>query len=463
MYLSNSRLKNVGLFWDAAEYLHVSKEVADGKVLYKDIFDNKGPVLYFMNAVALKLGQQNGIIILEFLMIFISLVFLYKTIKLLEENNWKSIIILVIITSILARMFTSGLSCEEYALMFSAIGLYECIKYYKNRLFLKKECFAIGMMCALTFLIRPNLTMVFIAFGISIFIEKIKEKKYKELLSYLVYAFIGFAVVCIPIIIYFSLNKCWYEYIYSNFLLNIGMHKYGIIKSIRKMAEFVPISFGLTIVLFITSIYYFIKKKDYKYISYSILIIITILFNAISVQFYAHYLISFLPVFILAYQNIYTIKNDEKKITFLYTIFISCIIIFDAIECIPKTNIPQPNIELIEYIKQHTNIDDEIAIIGFQEEIYYLSNRHAVSKYSFVLRNNAFTEENQTMMVYECFTDIINKHPKIIIEDKKTIDVAVQPYLEMDEYTNLKNQFYKEIMKVDDIVLYELIKKVEDL
>lgn len=50
---------SVGVFWDAAVYLNVSKNLVEGAVLYKDIVDNKGPVLYFINYLGLKFGRRG--------------------------------------------------------------------------------------------------------------------------------------------------------------------------------------------------------------------------------------------------------------------------------------------------------------------------------------------------------------------------------------------------------------------
>ena len=66
--------KKVGTFWDAAVYLNVSKNLTEGETLYKDIVDNKGPVLYFINYIGLKLGGPSLVCVIEFLFIYIALV-----------------------------------------------------------------------------------------------------------------------------------------------------------------------------------------------------------------------------------------------------------------------------------------------------------------------------------------------------------------------------------------------------
>ena len=74
--------------------------------MYVDIVDNKGPILYLINALFMKLGNQTGIIILEFIILFISLLYLWKSIKLINNNNkYQRIILLLLIGSFLTRLF----------------------------------------------------------------------------------------------------------------------------------------------------------------------------------------------------------------------------------------------------------------------------------------------------------------------------------------------------------------------
>ena len=172
----------VGFSEDVPVYLGAARNILNGKILYTGIVDNKGPILYFMDALFLKLGGQFGIILLEFILLYLIFLFAYKTIKLLNDNKKHQVIILVLIGTYMLKFFTYGLSCEEYALCFSMIGLYECIKYYKNDKFSIYQCFLLGLLGGLCFFIRQNLIVVFAGFGIGIYIKHIIEKRFKELI-----------------------------------------------------------------------------------------------------------------------------------------------------------------------------------------------------------------------------------------------------------------------------------------
>lgn len=434
----------VGLFWDASVYLNVSKNLTEGKVLYKDIVDNKGPVLYFINYVALELGGKIGVCIIEFIFIYTSLLFLYKSVKLIDNNKLKNLIMLFIGFICYARFFTFGLSCETYALTFSSIALYECLKYYKHGLFTNKQCILIGILFGLVFFIRANLIVVFVGFGMGIGIKLIIEKKFKELARYILAAILGVLVVCIPIFIYLIVNNCVYEFIENVFLLNTSMNRLGFFTSLYAMALIMPLTFIVILVYLGTSIYK-VLKKDWFYISVILFIIITIAFNCISKQVYYHYFIAFIPLIILAYNNITNImiKIVKRKIL-VYLIITSVIATYLCIngKRIFMFKVKQPNINTIEYIKNNTTTDSKIAIIGFSDDIYYLSDRQPVSKITYILSNDAFSQEHQTKILQQYIGDIINGKPAIIIEHKETLNSIVKKYIDITEYENLKKDKY---------------------
>lgn len=450
---------NVGLFWDASVYLNVSKSLTQGKILYKDIVDNKGPILYFINYIALKLGGEAFVCIVEFIFIYVALLFLYKSIELINNNKFRSLIVLSIIFIYYARFFTYGVSCEEYALTFSAIAMYECIKFFKENAFTNKQCLLIGFLFGLVFLIRANLVVVFVGFGIGIGINLIIEKRFKELFKYILMSFIGLLLVCIPTLIYLLANNCFYEFIENVFILNTSMNKIGVFKSIFLMAKTMRVTFLVIFIYLITSIYKICKKEKF-YISSIILIIVTLLFNSISKEIYFHYFIAFLPILMLAYDNVLNIIcNISKRNAITYCVVI-CIIVLHLInyKYVFRFNVTQPNQEIIEYIKNNTASEAQIAVIGFYDEIYYLSNREPVSRITYVLSNNAFAKDKQIEILNQYFGDIINKKPEIIIEDKVTVESIVKKYIDIKEYEELKTNNYVCINETKDKMVFQLQK-----
>lgn len=451
--VSCSTQKNVGLALDPATYLNVARNILKGKTLYVDIVDNKGPILYLINALFLKLGGNTGIIILEFLLIYISFLYLYKTLKLINSKKIQRITIIILMASFLTCFFMYGLSCEEYAICFSSIGLYECIKYYKNDYFTKKQCILLGILCALCFFIRQNLVNIFAGFAIGILIKLIIEKKYKELLKYIIYALTGFLIIVIPVLIYLLVNNCFKDYIELTFLLNLTIKKYGYLKSLLNIFVLMPFASYMIIAYFIVLTYKIFIKKEIKLLGIYITIIISILFNIISAAIYHHYLISFIPIILLSYNELFNYTYLKKYIVIIIIVFS---IIFNIYVSRNNFNISQPNQLIIDYIKQNTNKNDKIAVIGFFDEIYYLTKRDSISRHTYILKNNAFSDKVQKKILKEYFNDIITKKPKIIVEDISTIDSGVKPYINLEKYNKFIEENYLYTATIYNKNIYEL-------
>lgn len=451
----------IGTFWDAAVYLNVSKRLTEGQVLYKDIIDNKGPVLYFINYVALKLGGTTLVCIFEFIFIYISILYMYKSLQLINNNKLKSLIVVFIAFICYARFFTYGLTCESYALTFSMIAMYNCLLFYKNGKFTKLQCVLIGSLFALCFFIRPNLITVFVGFGLGISIKLIIEKRIAEFFKYILNAFIGFAIICILVFGYLLINNCTQDFIENVFLFNTNMNRLGIAKSIILMQNLMPISWCIICIYTAISLKN-ITNKNGEYIGIFCLEIVTILFNSISAKMYYHYLISFLPIIILAYNFVVEIIISNKKKTG-YIIVLTFLLIYI---CIQYKSIfifekHQPNQNIIKYIQENTRTIDKIAVMGFSDEIYYLSNRSPASKITYILNNNAFEENTEKEMIEQYITDIEKNKPKIIIEDEKVINEAVSKCKNINKYEELKTTEYEYIGIYDNKKIYRFNENEE--
>lgn len=450
--------KKVGTFWDAAVYLNVSKNLTEGQTLYKDIVDNKGPVLYFINYIGLKLGGPSLVCVIEFLFIYIALVYMYKTLQLINKNKIISLLTVGVAFICYAKCFTYGLSCETFALTFSMIAMYKCLQFYENDKFTKLQCLLIGILFGLTFFIRANLIIVFVAFGLGIAIKLIMNKRIKELFEYILFSFLGFIIVCIPIFAYLLINNCVYDFIKNVFLINTTMNKIGLIRASKLMRNMMPISY-YSICLYIAVAWWNVLNKKEKYISTFCLGIITILFNSISVNIYYHYFISFLPILILAYNFIIDIIIKKLKIVgYILIIVVIILYTYKYYKLIFVFETFQPNNNVIAYIQNNTEETDRIAVIGFYDEIYYLSNRKPASRITYILSNNAFERSVQEEMVQEYIDDIRKNKPIIIVEDESTIQNIIKSNIDISKYEELKNSEYTYVQTLNNKKIYKLIK-----
>lgn len=85
---------------DAGIYQLIAREMYNGKALYTEIFDHKGPFIFFIYLLSAIFVNQANLILFLIDIILLNLIFLYsyKTLKLklkLKINNKLSILILI--------------------------------------------------------------------------------------------------------------------------------------------------------------------------------------------------------------------------------------------------------------------------------------------------------------------------------------------------------------------------------
>ncbi len=76
----NSPLYIYNWWNDPHIYYSIGKGIINGEVVYKDTFDHKGPLIFFIYAIGYLISNTNlvGIYILESLILWVNLVFVFK-------------------------------------------------------------------------------------------------------------------------------------------------------------------------------------------------------------------------------------------------------------------------------------------------------------------------------------------------------------------------------------------------
>ena len=109
---------------DGGFFLYAGQQIVDGKLPYRDVWDSKGPGIFYINALGLLLGSGSrwGAWLVEFLCIFGMFWLLYNTLS----KRWGIGAALFGATLAgfgLRAVLGYGNYTEEYALLFNAAGL----------------------------------------------------------------------------------------------------------------------------------------------------------------------------------------------------------------------------------------------------------------------------------------------------------------------------------------------------
>lgn len=122
---------------DAQCYFTVGKSMVHGQVLYRDIFDHKGPLLYFLHGLA-SLVQKNNFLGVWLLQIAAAGCFLglsYKVLRLLGGPRWAALAALPFVGMVCytSVSYLAGDSAEEFCMPLLLAGAYCILKAYRQK------------------------------------------------------------------------------------------------------------------------------------------------------------------------------------------------------------------------------------------------------------------------------------------------------------------------------------------
>ena len=282
---------------DSAVFILIGKMFNAGKVPYVDFFEHKGPTLIFIEAIGLKLAdnERSSIFILQVINLFITQILIYKIAKTYLPHF---ISIGIVMLTLLAFSFTiqGGNSTEEWSLPYLYLCLLITIRFEDYSARKQKVCFVImGMSAAILFWMRLNNMGIICACLLFIMIIALQNKNLKLFLNLALGGLLGFLFVSIPIIIYFTHIGALSEMIYASFLFNFSYIQYNLEQSFSLVDL---IKGWLSLLTFIIgSILYYKKYRNYKMLVLCIcLFVFAFVTTHIGPQYF-HYMTLNLPLF----------------------------------------------------------------------------------------------------------------------------------------------------------------------
>ena len=215
-------------YWgsDSAQFQTIGMTWASGKIPYRDIFDHKGPFIFWVNMLGYKIGGRTGVFILQ--IFFLSFTFL-GIYKIMTTISWKTYFkqaggMLVSIFS-LANMYSGGNMCEEYCLpflMFSAFGQLTFLSKPDKRLGHNIWWgFFYGATVSICVLTRATNAIAVVCGIIVIVVAVLREKNYKNLLCNILFFILGFMLMFSPFGIYFGIKGAFEEFLFGTLGYNI--------------------------------------------------------------------------------------------------------------------------------------------------------------------------------------------------------------------------------------------------
>lgn len=201
----------------------VGKGVLKGYVPYRDLYEQKGPLLLFIHTFGAFLSYKSffGIWIAELAACFVTLLLIYRILSLHYGKNSYILVPLPAVLIYGTQFFSPGDTAEEYCLPLLCWAFYTGIKLIHDEKFLSKKEFLItGIISGCVFWIKYSLTGFFIGWFIFFLIQAIYKHKVPDLLKGLGLILLGIFLITIPIFFYFvfhsALESLFEAYFFNN-------------------------------------------------------------------------------------------------------------------------------------------------------------------------------------------------------------------------------------------------------
>lgn len=212
---------------DANSYFSVGKALFNGKVPYRDVFDQKGMYLYFFYGLAYLLSHTTfrGVFLMEGLLAFLDLLAVYRIINLYTKNSTALILSPLPLAAVFSsQSFYWGGSAEEICFPFLLWGMYLFLRYFKDypgSQMKRSTLFAAGLLAGMVANIKFTCLGLFFAWMMWVAFALLLSKGIAEVVKACGIFLGGMVIPFLPWFIYFAVRGALYYWYWGYVYINV--------------------------------------------------------------------------------------------------------------------------------------------------------------------------------------------------------------------------------------------------
>jgi hypothetical protein len=445
---------------DSGVFLYVGWRLINGDIPYKDVWDHKPPLIYFLNALGLTLTPDSlwGVWAIQFLFIFLAIFWVYKTLDK-EFGIIPAIASIIILTSGLLNVMEEGNVTEEYALVFQSLCLWLFTKAKDNN-YPYRNSFWIGLCGGLAFYFKQTTIGVWLAYGVLLTLIRFRQRKWP--VRDFLYLTAGWLIPVIVFVIYFYFNGALRDFWEQAFAYNfLYINKFEGFRNLLRVfiKGFAFLGRGGVLYFAIAgwlaaAIYLWLEQKDLLKKSNLLIFLAVIVFPieifliTLSGRSILHYYLTPLPgMAILSGIFIFIIAQWIGRLHFMPTItkiviqVVALIVVilyqipvarsFPGIVNTLSKNSADP---VIRYVINNTKPDDKLLIIGAESVINFLTRREAPTRFVY---QYPLALTGKRLLFEEYFNEILQDQPTLIIDTRGKSNLTEKLYLPLQERSDV--------------------------
>lgn len=221
---------------DSNSYFSMGKSMFHGILIYRDIFDQKGPYLYFLYGLCSLVSGTTfrGVFLMEIFLGAADLLLIGRILKLFCRPQTAAFLSPILLACMCAsKSFYWGGCAEEICLPFLLFPLYvllRTLQHSRRAEFSPRDFFLSGLCCGFVFCVKFTLMGFFLGFALSVILTCRSFREFARLAGWFL---LGTLLPLVPWVIYFGITgglDDWYRvYIYTNVFLysDFGANSHG--------------------------------------------------------------------------------------------------------------------------------------------------------------------------------------------------------------------------------------------
>jgi len=426
---------------DPGVFLYVGWRILNGELPYRDVWDHKPPIIYYINALGLALTNNSrwGVWILEVAFLFLAATLGFHMIKKIF-GFYPSIISLLLWLLTLPLLFADGNFTNEYTLPLQFLALWLFYDVSKSPQRSPYRWFFIGFTGAVAFFTKQTAIGIWVGITLLWTVKRLTKKQVKSWLSEMLFFSAGTAFIGIAVVAFFAaqgaLGDFWnaafkYNFTYLSATNNGAERVLPLLMGIDPLTEsglfqFSMLGYGIGCILLLW-------KKEIV-VGWNNLLLLGVIdlpleffLSNISGRVYAHYFISTLPVLslfagltfwvIISQLSSWHIPETVKTVfqVGIIVIFLWSSLFNYAFEVRAIKQVPWASV--VDYIETHTTQEDTVLLWGAETAINYQTQRKGSTPYvyQYPLYMSGYVNEE---MILKFLDDTIKKRPQLIIDTK---------------------------------------------
>ena len=379
---------------DANTYMSIAKSMLSGKLLYTDVHDQKGPLLFFLHEWAAVLSSKSffGIYLLEILCCFGFLKYSYKMMRLFAEHSFCLVgtYLVGVLTYTSDFMWYSD-TVEELSLPILLIILYKALRYAKlDELPKNGESVIIGIGIAVIFWMKFTVLAMCVGVFAALFFLAWRRNQITFLLQSFAWIIAGAGLLTALVLLYFVVHGNEADLYRSYFFFNIFLYTDAGKMGSPEAWWFAPLkwlAWALLVDFVLTR-----RMLD------SVKVVVSLCWGAALLPFvlFKVYLYYFLTIFVFAPLLIYYIRCIRSRAVLAVEAMVITIIAVGTnfnLMTLLTGNFPKAVLPLAEIVNADTCEADRqvLTVKSYDTGIYTLTD--CLPPIKFFFTPNAYTEE----------------------------------------------------------------------